>query len=41
MGFREIEVVGGSWHLDRLGASGARLLVTLPLRISAARSAGV
>ena len=35
MGFREIEVVGGSWHLDRLGASGARLLVTLPLRISA------
>jgi len=41
MGFREIEVVGGSWQLDRLGASGARLLVTLPLRISAARSAGV
>jgi len=41
MGFREIEVVGGSWQLDRLGASGAHLLVTLPLRVSAARSAGV
>ena len=41
MGFREIEAGGGSWQLDRLGASGAHLLVTLPLRVSAARSAGV
>ena len=41
MGFREIEAGGGSWRLDRLGASGARLLVTLPLRLSAASAAGV
>jgi hypothetical protein len=41
MGFREIEAGGGSWRLDRLGASGARLRVTLPLRLSATSVAGV
>ncbi|MCX6422176.1 MAG: hypothetical protein NT180_07390 [Actinobacteria bacterium] len=41
MGFREIETGGGSWQLDRLGASGARLMVTLPLRLSAASATGV
>ena len=41
MGFREIETGGGSWQLDRLGASGARLMVTLPLRLSAAGATGV
>jgi hypothetical protein len=41
MGFREIAAGGGSWQLDRLGASGARLLVTLPLRLSATRGTGV
>ncbi len=41
MGVREIEVVGGSWQLHRLDAFGAHLLVTLPLRVSAASATGV